>query len=93
VPDAPGRGLTGITFYAAQGIREDSWLNDDTISEDFAAFREGYAYARNMTHAIPGLSKISAEEAYYVWWGINHGIELSAPARTPSDANAPSDPS
>jgi hypothetical protein len=67
----PGRG--GPSVYKARGIREDSWLHE----ERFAEFRRAYSYAAAKTHAIPGLSKISAEEAYYVWRIIQHGHEFN----------------
>lgn len=62
-----------VTVYMARGIRPDSWLHEDR----FTAFRHAYSYASAKTHAIPGLSKISAEEAYYVWRIIQHGFEFN----------------
>ena len=55
----------------APRIGADSWLQQDR----FAAFREAYAYAANTTNAIPGLSRIDPEDAYYIWSSIQHGHE------------------
>lgn len=60
-----------LDLYMAQGIREDSWLKEAR----FDAFRAGYEYAAAKTQAMPGLTKITAEEAYYVWSLIQRGIE------------------
>lgn len=63
-----------ITVYAAQGIRDDSWLQEDR----FADFRTGYNYASGKMNAIPGLSKVTAEEAYYIYTMIRRGIDNDA---------------
>lgn len=72
-------GPIEASVYMARGIRPNSWLHEDR----FTAFRHAYSYAAAKTHAIPGLSKISAEEAYYVWRIIQHGFEFNE--RTKND--------
>lgn len=61
-----------IPLHIAQGIDADSWLNEPR----FEAFRAGYSYAASATHAISGLSKLTAEETYYVWSLISRGVAL-----------------
>lgn len=81
---APGNGTPAaqdfpdhITMYTAQGIRDDSWLHEDR----FADFRTGYEYASGKINAIPGLAKVSAEEAYYIYTLIRRGIDNSNATR------------
>lgn len=62
-----------VRVYMAQGIRDDSWLHE----ERFAEFRRAYGYAAGKLRAIEPLSKITAEEAYWVWSIIQHGIEFN----------------
>lgn len=62
-----------MQIYIAPGIKEDSWLNRG--DEEFEEFKKGYAYASAQTMAIPGLSKLSPEDLYYVWSAIKRGIE------------------
>lgn len=54
-------------------ISKDSWLN----SPEYSSFVAGYEYAATQTRAIPGLSKISPEEAYFIYEAIKHGILMS----------------
>lgn len=60
-----------LDLYLAQGIRAGSWLRESR----FDSFRAGYEYASAKTQALPGLTKITAEEAYYVHALIQRGIE------------------
>lgn len=62
-----------VTVYMARNIDEDSWLNEDR----FRTFRAAYGYASGKTRAIEPLSKISAEEAYWVWRIIQGGFEFN----------------
>jgi hypothetical protein len=55
----------------AAPISEDSWLNEPR----FAAFVSAYHYASVKTRAIPALSQIAPEDAYYVWLFIQRGME------------------
>lgn len=67
----------------ARPIRADSWLNEDRFRE----FRAAYTYAAAKTLAIPGLSKIDPEEAFYVWRIIQRGVEVyKRMRRNPSPA-------
>ena len=62
----------------AQKISEKSWLNDP----EYANFVAGYEYASTQTRAIHSLSKITPEEAYFIYEAIKRGIDMS-PAKFP----------
>ena len=64
-----------IPVLAAAQINKKSWLND----EEYKSFIAGYEYASTQTRAIKGLSKISPEEAYFVYEAIKRGVEMSKP--------------
>jgi hypothetical protein len=53
----------------ATPIAPGSWLHEDR----FATFRAAYAYASARTQAIPGLSKLTPEDAWYVWHFLQRG--------------------
>jgi hypothetical protein len=55
----------------AQPIGENSWLQQAR----FEQFRSAYAYASVKTRAIPALSVIAPEDAYFVWLFIQRGME------------------
>ena len=57
----------------AQKISKESWLNDP----EYADFVAGYEYASTQTRSIHGLSKITPEEAYFIYESIKRGSELS----------------
>lgn len=50
----------------------DHWLND----EEYAWFKSGYEYATTQTRAIPGLSKLTPSELYYVVTAIQRGASM-----------------
>lgn len=54
---------------SAPTIPSGSWLND----EQYAEFREAYEYARNRPQASGALSKLTPQEAYYVWQYLQRG--------------------
>jgi hypothetical protein len=64
-----------IPMYFAPKISEKSWLNDS----EYDNFVAGYEYASTQTHAIHGLSKITPEEAYFIFEAIKRGIDMSPP--------------
>ncbi len=55
----------------AQGIKPDSWLNDDAHSgaREFRAF---YSYVRNKTNAIPACAACSPEDLYFIVSFLDH---------------------
>ena len=57
----------------ASKISNTSWLN----APEYANFMAGYEYASTQTRAIHGLSKITPEEAYFIYEAIKRGGELS----------------
>ena len=57
----------------AEKISEKSWLN----ASEYADFVAGYEYASTQTRAIHGLSKITPEEAYFIYEAIKRGSEPS----------------
>lgn len=67
-----------IPVIRAPKISKDSWLNDP----EYASFVAGYEYATTQTRAIHGLSKVSPEEAYFIYETIKRGIDVS-PAKFP----------
>ena len=54
----------------APQIGPKSWLQE----ERFARFREAYAYASHRSNAVPGLSRVSPEDAYYIWLYLDRGM-------------------
>ncbi len=54
-------------------ISKDSWLNEP----EYTSFVAGYEYASTQTRSIHGLSKITPEEAYFIYEAIKRGSELS----------------
>jgi len=60
-----------ISVAIANGVTSDSWLNDP----EHQSFRAAYAYASNQSCAIPGLSQITAEQAYNVYFALKRGEE------------------
>ena len=54
-------------IFLAPAIATDSWL----MEERFDEFRERYGYAASQNRAIPGLSKLTPEEAYHVWAALS----------------------
>lgn len=87
---APGRS-EGCVWVPA--IPEDSWLQRD----EYEQFRLAYSYAQNSTMALDPFSHVTAEQAYLIWWFIDHGMVLfpldSGHAETPpkSDENGRKD--
>jgi len=53
-------------------ISKKSWLNDP----EYSSFVAGYEYASTQTRAIHGLSKITPEEAYFIFEAIWRGIDM-----------------
>ena len=61
-------------MYFAPKISDKSWLNDP----EYANFVAGYEYASTQTRAIHGLSKITPEEAYFIYEAIKRGIFMTS---------------
>jgi hypothetical protein len=61
-----------IVVNVAPSIASDSWLSEDR----FAEFRRAYAYASSQSQAIPGLARLTPEQAYHVWAAIDRGYRL-----------------
>jgi hypothetical protein len=66
----PRPANVALEIDVAPWISDDSWLREDRFED----FRWAYGYASTQTHAISGLSKITPEEAYYVWASIERGM-------------------
>ena len=62
-----------IPVIRAPKISKNSWLKDP----EYASFVAGYEYASTQTRAIHGLSKITPEEAYFIYEAIKRGSEPS----------------
>lgn len=62
-----------MQLTTAPKISKESWLNDP----EYANFVVGYEYAATQTRAIQGLSKISPEDAYFIYEAIKRGGEWS----------------
>jgi hypothetical protein len=56
----------------ASSIRDDSWINDPK----YAAFKNAWLYASSQTRAIPAMSKITPEEAYFLFDALKRGKEM-----------------
>ena len=67
-----------MNVTVAPGIADDSWLHRG--DEEFEDFKRGYAYARNVTMAIPALAKVTPEEAFWIWSTVQHGATRTSPA-------------
>lgn len=64
----------GVQVFMAKGIGPDSWLHEAR----FSAFRDAYYYAAGQTRAIEALSRITAEEAYFLYVALKRGHDRSA---------------
>ena len=62
-----------VRIISAPRISKNSWLNEP----EYANFVAGYEYAGTQTRAIHGLSKISPEEAYFIYEAIKRGVSMS----------------
>lgn len=62
-----------VSIVSVPQVSEKSWLNN----REYRSFVAGYEYATTQTRAISGLSKISPEEAYFIYEAIKHGILMN----------------
>lgn len=64
--------VDAIPIMLAPSIAEDSWLKD----AEYESFRNAYGYASTQSRAIIGLSKVTPEDAYFIYEAIERGLKL-----------------
>lgn len=61
-----------IEIPIAPSFPKDHWLND----AEYNWFKRGYEYAATQTCAIPGLSKLTPSEVFYIVTAIQRGTSM-----------------
>lgn len=78
---APGRS-EGCVWVPA--IPDDSWLH----RPQYEHFRLAYRYAQGSTLALDPFSHVTAEQAYWIWYFIDHGMKVVQPVEPGDNGHA-----
>jgi hypothetical protein len=72
---------------APKPLPTESWLHEDRFAEFLAAYR--YA-AGHFSQAAPAFSKVTPEDAYWIWKTITAGVERNRRVSAEQEPATPS---